>query len=160
MTVKTASGGHAGFTLIEIMIVIALLGIIVTIAILRVPDTEDRLANEAARVVAAIDLLSEQAIVRGLPQSIAIERRMVRLREFRGGQWHAKRLPGIRAERLLPDGMRLTIGDAGVTLGNVKSIVMLPSGDVSAETFTLADDATGDRVDYATNAWGRFVVVR
>lgn len=61
----TGRGQSRGFTLLEVLVVIVLMGIIVTFAVtaLRGPNATERLDDEARRLQALIQLASEQAIL-------------------------------------------------------------------------------------------------
>lgn len=149
-----------GFTLIEIMVVLVILGVMTGLAVIRAPGGNRQLDAEAARFAAAIALMSEQAIVRGVPHAVDVKGAQYRLREFRHGEWAEKSLAGIAPVRTLPPSMRIDLV-TGAAAGDVSNrIVMLPSGVANADGFTLTDSASGDAVAYSANAVGHFERVR
>ncbi len=146
----------AGFTLIELTVVSAILSIIVTAAVVQLPRANSSLEVEGRKVLAAIDLLSQQAIVHGTPHAIEVSGAGYRLREFRSGTWVDKRLSGIDPSRALPVGVQLSIdGNEGV-----KNFVMLPSGEMTARGFTLLDQRSQETIHYGANDFGRLVIIR
>lgn len=145
-----------GFTLIEIMVVLVILGVIASVAVIRAPTGNRQLAIEAARIAAAVDLLSQQAIIRGVPHALEIYGDKYALREFRYGEWIEKQLPGVAAVRSLPAALRLNLDPRTGPPGPENKIVMLPSGELTAVGFSLRDSGSGDAVHYAVNDFGRF----
>lgn len=68
MTMRAASDRQAGFTLLEIMVVILIVGIMVTFASLSIGNRalEDTLETEAKRTLAIIELAEDEAEAKGV----------------------------------------------------------------------------------------------
>jgi general secretion pathway protein H len=76
-----------GFTLVELIVVIFIIGLLAGAAVLAIPDARGRLADEAetlaARTVAARDL----AIVEGRPVAVRVTARGYAFDRRQGGSW-------------------------------------------------------------------------
>ena len=152
-----ARHAQRGFTLIELIVVIVILGLVVVLAVLRIPDRAQPIDTEASRLVASLDLLAQQSIMRGLPQSIAINADGYRLEEFRGGKWLMNQSTGIKPDRYLPEEIHVDVNADSDRAQ--RRLVLLPSGDVSAEELVLTDIESGRQLYVALNAYGEFEVL-
>lgn len=148
-----------GFTLIEIMLVIVILGVVSSLAVIRAPGGKRQLETEAARFAAAIDLMSEQAIVRGIPHAVDVGPAQYRLRELRRGEWKPTSFAGLAPAYKLPPSMRLELVSDAVAGNAANRIVLLPSGEVNADGFSMTDATSGDTVRYTAATVGHFARV-
>lgn len=138
------------------MLVLVILGVVSAVVVIRAPGGSRQLDAEAARLAAAIDLMSEQAIVSGVPHAVDIGAAQYRLREFHRGEWKAKSFAGIAPVYRLPPRMRLDLVNDAVAGNEANRIVLLPSGEANAEGFSMTDVRNGDSITYAVNAVGHF----
>tara|TARA_R110002096_G_scaffold19418_11_gene64667 strand:- start:3272 stop:3748 length:477 start_codon:yes stop_codon:yes gene_type:complete len=145
-----------GFTLIEIMLVLVILGVVSAVAVIRAPAGTRHLEVEAARFAAALALMSEQAIVRGVPHAVDIGAAQYRLREFQRGEWTTKAFAGIAPVHKLPASIRLELMSDVAVPDRATRIVLLPSGEANADGFSVTDRASGDVVRYAAATTGQF----
>lgn len=76
-----------GFTLIELMIVITIIGLASAAAVLAVPDPRGRVRDEAARFAARVDAARDVAIIEGKPVSLWVTTGGYGFDERRGGRW-------------------------------------------------------------------------
>ena len=110
---RSATGtwtAEAGFTLLEIMVVLALVGIIASFALLRLPVAggEARLDQELQRLSRFIALQRDAAILLGEPRGIRFgDSGYTALRSPESGRWES--LPGDSAEHRLPSGLALEL---------------------------------------------------
>ncbi|MDQ2696257.1 MAG: type II secretion system minor pseudopilin GspH [Pseudomonadota bacterium] len=142
----------AGFTLLEVMVTLVLVGILTTLAVLSVGGRSDqeRLAEEARRLAALLELNHQEAMLKG-------ERRGVRftatgydfLTLDRDGQWQPADDAPLLKPRRLPAGMYLILTVEGRPVafqaGEADPQVLLyENGEVTPSTLELdADSGAG-----------------
>lgn len=117
----TARGRQAGFTLVELMVVITVIGLASAAAVLAMPDPRGRLIDEGARFATRVRAARDAAIVGGRPVSVWVTPGGYGFDERRGAQWVA--LPdkpfrvaqwGEGTQALLPERMRVTFDTTGM----------------------------------------------
>ncbi|WP_022687219.1 GspH/FimT family pseudopilin [Sphingomonas phyllosphaerae] len=79
--------GARGFTLIELMVVITVIGLASAIAVLMMPDTRGRLMDEAARFAVRTRAAHDAAIVEARPVSLWVTPGGYGFDQWRGGAW-------------------------------------------------------------------------
>ncbi len=135
--------GVLGFTLLELMVVIVLMGIIASMAVIAFPTERDwdRLAKQAERFHALLGIAEEEAVVRG--QSIGLgvyaggyrfyvlDRRVEppAWEPFEGDRWlTARELPEALAPRLILEGTEVVLKEPDEL--ERPQIFILPSGEI------------------------------
>ncbi len=149
---------QSGFTLLEIMVVLVLIGILSTFAVLSAPDRglDQRLEEETQRLGALLELGREEAILRGEQRGARFhDRGYMFLTQTRDGTWIAAEGRLLRP-RTLPEDMTLALSVEGqpVNLTDIAAdsppqVLLLSSGETTEFTLTLSGDGFG--VDRA--AW-------
>ena len=86
---RTASPHEQGFTLIELMIVITIIGLASAAVVLALPDPRGRLADEAERFAARTRAAHDLAIVGARPVSVWVSGGGYGFDERRDGAWVA-----------------------------------------------------------------------
>ncbi|MEO5867122.1 MAG: GspH/FimT family pseudopilin [Sphingomonas sp.] len=89
----------AGFTLVELMIVIALIGLLTAAVIWALPDPRGRLADEAARFAGRVTAARDLAIAGGFPVSVWVTSGGYGFDQRRAGEWVAIAQKPLRVER-------------------------------------------------------------
>ena len=120
-----SSSQHA-FTLIEVLVVVAIAGILVAVAAVNLFPDEAQLSRQQANDVAlAVEHARDTAWFGGLPISITFDGGRVREWRLRGSSWNAE---GQR-ELVLPETVRIASVQAdGQELGERERLVFLSDG--------------------------------
>ncbi len=145
-----------GFSLIEIMIVVLIIGISASMAVLYIDNSDDRLKSEAKRLLGMAQLARDDAIVKG--QSIAItidtkdEVAQYGFSYFDNGQWiifdekpyqlikfsHDIKMRSIHSNGAITES---TTNDSNAS-GSKGLIYFLPTGESSEFQIWLSNDNT------------------
>jgi general secretion pathway protein H len=76
-----------GFTLIELMIVLAIMGLVAASVIIAMPDPRGRLSGEAERFAARTVAARDLAILEGRPTAVRVTARGYAFDRRQNGQW-------------------------------------------------------------------------
>jgi general secretion pathway protein H len=76
-----------GFTLVELMVVIAIIGVLAAGVVLAIPDSRGRLADEAERFAARTVAARDLAIVEGRPVALRVTTRGYAFDRRQNGSW-------------------------------------------------------------------------
>lgn len=147
---------NKGFSLIEIMIVVLIIGISASMAVLYIDNSDDRLKSEAKRLFGMAQLARDDAIIKG--QSIAItidikdEIAQYNFSHFENGKWVALNDKPYRLIKLSHDiKLRSILSNSvitensnsrGSTLDNKDLIYFLPTGESSEFQIWLSNNNT------------------
>lgn len=124
----TAAAGR-GFTLLEVLAVVFIVGLVLTLAVLSVGHNEDRvLKDEARRIAALLDLARQQAIVESLEMALAVEDDGYRFQVFDGQDWLPMEDDAVLRPRELPDEIELKVEVEGQLVEMMKK-----AADAAAE---------------------------
>ena len=137
-----------GFTLIEVVIVVFIIGIVITFATLSVSQNSDRyIEDEAKRLQQLIRLATEEAVYRGNEMSIFITSKGYNFAKLNGPKWETISDDKLFREREFPDAItiKLIVDEQEVDLGNKDKpaqIFLLSSGEVMpAFTIVLSGES-------------------
>ena len=164
----TLSRPAPGFTLIEIMVVMVLIGIIASFAVLSVGGgPRDRLAEEARRLAALVELHQQEAILSGELRSIRFTRTgyaVLSLNER--GEWQPPTADALLIRHELPADLTLGLWVENRTVDLSApawpQVLLQNSGEATefVAVFGLADNQTPDPPRYrvAGDPLGRLTV--
>ncbi len=126
--------GQRGFTLVELMMVLAVLALAATVVLLTLPAGSARVQDEADRLAVRIAALRDLAIVEGRPMALVVRPSGYGFERRLRGEWSD--VPGRSfADRAWPQGVALA-GDGGT----VRRIAFDPAGMTGArQTLALTD---------------------
>lgn len=135
----------AGFTLLEVLVVVFLIGIVLTLAVLSVGHNEDRvLKDEARRLAALLELARQESIVESLEMALAIDDRAYSFQMFDGQSWLPVADDPILRPRELPDEMELKVEIDGQLVEMMKKAADAAAAVNKDEKGSTKDDATQD----------------
>lgn len=111
-------GAPRGFTLVELLVVVLLIGLVVSLAVLsiRTLSPAERLQEEAARLHARMDLAREEAVLRAQSLGLAVDRDGYRFLQLAEGGWQTLADDRLLAVHELPDDTRLAAAIDGVDI--------------------------------------------
>jgi type II secretion system protein H len=123
---RISATGIKGFTLIEILVVVAITGIIIAVASINLFPSDNEVARrESGMVALAIEGARDAAWLGGRPTSITMEGSGLRAWRYSGGEWRAD----PAHDRALEASMRVTsIHVDGQLLGAGERLVFMPDG--------------------------------
>lgn len=149
-----------GFTLIELMVVLVLIGVIASLAVLSFGGTRDpRMETEARRLAAVMELAMQTAILQNRELGLVLDQSGYRFSHLEEDTWLPVQASADRTLRAreLPDGMRLEWSTDGLP-GRAApdsdkddhrpAVLLLSSGEQTPFRVTL-----GWRDRHQTEAW-------
>jgi general secretion pathway protein H len=148
----------AGFTLLEVMVVVAIIGVMLAVVRISLPDrAADALKLEAQRFVLTLNDCRDSAVLSGSPTAIRIDARRYGLQRYHHG-WQALPALGANAARELPDEVELTVPPVrGARLDNSPAVVCLPSGETRLANIVLSHHRERGYYRFHDNVDGEFI---
>lgn len=129
-----------GFTLLEVMVTVVLIGIIASFAVLsmRGSDVEEHTVREAQRLTALIKLNQQEAILQGEQRGVRFtETGYTFLTQSQDGQWSPSADSSLQNAHQLPSGFNLKLWTEGqpvnlnATPDNLPQVLLLSSGEIT-----------------------------
>jgi general secretion pathway protein H len=131
-----------GFTLVELMVVLAVLALAATVVILTIPGSNARVAQEADRLAVRIASLRDLAIVEGRPMALVVSPSGYAFERREASGWTA--LPGRGyARHDWPTGIRLSQPAGAAPLRVTFDTIGMTSARTS---LSISDDETTARI--------------
>ena len=157
-----------GFTLLEIMVVMVLIGILSSLAVLSIGGgPRDRLAEEGRRLAALVELHQQEAILTGELRGIQFDQQSYAILGLdEQGSWRSLDATSNLVHHALPEDivLGLWVEDRPVRLEKTDfpQVLLLNSGEATefVAVFSLADDPSLDAPLYrvASDAMGRLTL--
>ena len=149
MTRTSATGNRtprAGFTLVELMVALALLGLMAAVVVVAIPDGRMTVAAEGERFAARLKRAQEEAVLVNRPVEVAMTDDGYAFRVRKAGGWQPLDEGPFEAETWLP-------GTAVAAEKDVRRVTFDPTGVAGPAHFTLrrGGKAVDVHVDQAGN---------
>ncbi|WP_108811652.1 type II secretion system minor pseudopilin GspH [Sphingorhabdus sp. Alg231-15] len=134
---------ETGFTLVELMIVLVILGLMASIVVLSFPDGSNDLEQDAQKFAARTAALRDNAILQSRPMAVQVTPSGYSFLERRKGGWSVIEDKPFRSTNW-SSGVTAAVGDAGPLL-------------ISFESTGLPSDRAVVRLDYKDFARNIFI---
>lgn len=153
-----------GFTLLELLVVVLIIGILAGFAVLSVGDggRGQRLEQEARRLAALIELASEEAVLRAQEFGLSVTAQNYRFLVLEGDDWQPPADDEVLRARPLPEGvaLELVLEGRAVELEQVDAapapqILLLSSGELTPFELRLRADEGRDHYRLSGHPDGR-----
>lgn len=139
MTPTSATGSSrrpAGFSLVELLVVVAMIGLLGSAVLLTLPPTAPRAGEQGERLAAHLARAREEAVLGNRAVAVRVERDGYRFLKRQGGGWQALDAPPFHPRRFA-DGITASFrGNADVARFEFDA-----TGGASATDVLLGDDA-------------------
>jgi general secretion pathway protein H len=152
---RISATGIRGFTLIEVLVVLAITGIVIAVASLNLFPSDVEIARrESGAVALAVEGARDAAWLGGRPTSVTIENGAIHAWRYSGGEWRAD----TSRDRALERSVRVTaLYVDGQPLANTSRLVFMPDGlgtpfRIALEVRGLAWNVDGDAAGAITVA--------
>jgi general secretion pathway protein H len=157
---------ETGFTLVEVLVVILIMGIMVGFAVLSMGGREDLAAKEVKRLATLLQLAQEEALLEGKELGLRFDHQGYSFHALSAGHWSQLTEDPMLKPRTLPEQMRLELTTEGKDYefgpqGNLEGqdapqVLILSSGETTPFSVELqAFDST--RAELSVDETGRIV---
>lgn len=152
-----------GFTLLEILVVVFIIGIILTFASLSINNSDSRvLEEEAKRLMALIKLGSQQAVLESQELAVVFKNQGYEFQRIEEGKW-LPLVDDVLKTHSFPANLEVEVDIEGELLRSADKedkktqdprLFLLSSGEMTAFTLTLKNDATEQTLTLVGNESG------
>jgi general secretion pathway protein H len=100
---------HAGFSLIEMLVVVAVVGLLSVVVVLTMPTSGGAAREDARRFAARAQVAAQESIISGKPIGLAVDDQAYRFYRFRNGEWQAADAAGPLVENHWDEDVSLSV---------------------------------------------------
>lgn len=147
---------ESGFTLVEILCVLVVIGLMSSVVILSVPQPKSPLDRQAELLTGQLNALAQDGLISGFVTAAGFSKDGYQLYAFEGSEWTE------RASAEWQDSYRMTLTRSSARLDMPKKaepiILFQPTGLSTPFKFTLSDDET--KYALTTSGDGRIELVK
>lgn len=137
----------AGFTLIEVLVVMLIIGVIITLTTLTVGDSQAPLKREAQRLAALLALAQEEAVFQAQEWGLSVHPERYQFYLWQQQGWQMVQNDDLFRARTMPQGVHMELQLDGHTLSldepegqQGPQILILSSGECTPFELTFTDE--------------------
>ncbi|MEL6753318.1 MAG: type II secretion system minor pseudopilin GspH [Pseudomonadota bacterium] len=145
----------AGFSMVELMVVVFIIGLVASFIVLSAPAPRDELEQEAQRVSALLQQAADEALVSGQPYGIRLEGRTLQVVRLNAGVWQG--VTGAQIALSSDHALNLVSETDPVAGDSAPAIWFDPSGMAQPATMELSD--TRDRLALSVSVSGEVTLM-
>lgn len=143
----------AGFTLLEVLVVLVIISVIVGLAVLSIDTGPEELRREGNRIASLLELASEEAVMNGRECRVVLRRHGYSFEQLQEGKWQATEDELFRPRQLPDDiSLQLFLENQEVQLNDeedpetskIGALLLLSSGEISPFELTVTGGAVGE----------------
>lgn len=140
------TGKDAGFTLVELLVVITVIGLMASVAVLSLPNRRPDTQEDVERLAARLQLAADMAVLSGRPTGVEFSRDKYRILVRRQGRWFIDEdspeggfpLPRDAQTSLVLEGEKMPFANSfSSTLNRGPTLLFLASGEVGLFTILV-----------------------
>jgi len=142
----------AGFTLLEVLVVLVIISVIVGFAVLSIDTGPEELRHEGSRLASLLELASEEAVMNGRECRVVLRRHGYSFEQLREGKWQsaedelfrARQLPSDISLQLFLENQEVALNDeAKPETAKSGALLLLSSGEITPFELTVTGAVTG-----------------
>lgn len=84
---RVAKSSETGFTLLEVLVVVFIIGLTAGLIVMNLPVRASNLQEEAAQLRRNVKVLTDRAILTGVPHALELESNAYRALQWQAGDW-------------------------------------------------------------------------
>jgi general secretion pathway protein H len=138
MPILATGKRDSGFTLVELMVVIAIIALMTSAVVLSFPDNDGRVRAQAERFAARVALARDTAITKVRPVAVIVDQSGYRFEECESGDWLPLELAEPWGAGVTMQANAKRIGFDPVGLAEQDSVITLVKGDERSQILISA----------------------
>lgn len=157
-----------GFTLLELLVVLVIIGIVLSFAVITLPRDDRGLEHETRRLAALIELTAQEAVMQGRELAVELNANGYSFVAFDGERWQSLADDTELRARELPDALALDASVEGESIqlspdenedeAEHARIVALSSGEMTPFSVTLRQVEGEQSYRLAGDALGKLTI--
>jgi general secretion pathway protein H len=147
------SPSPAGFTLLEVLVVLVIISVIIGFAVLAIDTGPEELRREGSRLASLLELASEEAVMNGREWRVVLRRHGYSFEQLREGKWQAaedelfrpRQLPEELTLQLFLENLEIPLNDeVAQETARSGALLLLSSGEITPFALTVRGGAADE----------------
>lgn len=150
---RPATVTTAGFTLLEVLVVLVIISVITSFAVLAIDTGPEELRREGNRIASLLELASEEAVMNGREYRAVLRRSGYSFELLREGKWQSA-ADDLFRPRQLPDGLFLQLflenqevplnDEEDSEIAETGALLLLSSGEITPFELVVSGPSTAE----------------